>query len=372
MSFVTAAFISFLITLIITPQVIRLATACGCLDVPSGRRCHGKPTPLWGGVAFFIGVLPVLFAALGGRALISCASALFLIVGTGLIDDRWVLGWKAKAAGIASAATIVIFGSNTVVHHIGAYGPFGAVELGSLAIPFTYLGIIGVTNAINLLDGINGLAGGVSFLGFLFMGIAAAAAGNMTTALICFAYAGALIAFLLFNFPHARVFMGDAGSMFLGFSLSVTAITLTQNPAAPVAPMLPVVVLLLPIFDAVRVLIIRLMKKKNPFHADKGHIHHLIMRNRISALKTVIILWSLSAVFGGVGLFLSSRTADDLLVFSLYSALFMSFFTMSLAWRRRQAQDKNRPPLYDVVRPLTRVPVNAETSERLEDRGWLA
>ena len=160
---------------------------------------------------------------------------------------------------------IVIFGGNTVITHVGTFGAIKSVELGWLSIPFTYFSIIGVTNAINLIDGLNGLAGGVSLIGFLFIGIAAASTGNVMVALVCFAFVGALVAFLLFNFPNAKIFMGDSGSLFLGFSLSLMAIHLTQGANSPVEPMMPVVVLLLPIFDALRVLFVRLMSQEKPF-----------------------------------------------------------------------------------------------------------
>lgn len=176
----------------------------------------------------------------------SYLAASFLLVGVGIIDDRYDLGWKVKFAANAAAATIVIFGGNAVISHIGTFGTIRSVELGWLSIPFTYFCIIGVTNAINLIDGLNGLAGGVSLLGFLFIGAAAAATGNVTVALLCFAFVGALGAFLLFNFPNAKIFMGDSGSLFLGFSLSLMAIHLTQDAGSSVEPMMPTVVLLLP------------------------------------------------------------------------------------------------------------------------------
>jgi UDP-GlcNAc:undecaprenyl-phosphate GlcNAc-1-phosphate transferase len=335
MHYLIACLASLLLTSILVPLVIRLATVCKCVDVPGRRHIHKKITPRWGGVAFFAGVLPVLLVLHAESAMTSYILASFLLVGIGAIDDRYGLNPVAKFAANAAAASIVIFGGNAVIHSIGTFGSVVSVELGWLSIPFTYLGIIGVTNAINLLDGLNGLAGGVSFLGFLIMGIIAVTAGNITVALVCFAFAGALVAFLLFNFPNAKIFMGDAGSTFLGFSLALMSVQLTQTAGSPVEPMLPVLVLLLPIFDTLRVLLVRLVNHRNPFKADKSHLHHLIVRKKISPVAAVVLLWSVTAVFGGTALALAPATSGMYLAIVLFASVLLSFFAVSLTWRRR-------------------------------------
>jgi UDP-GlcNAc:undecaprenyl-phosphate GlcNAc-1-phosphate transferase len=307
-----------------------------CLDVPGGRRTHKQVTPRWGGLAFFLGVLPVLFAVSPDRTLIPYFVASCIIVGIGLLDDRKHLPYTIKFAGMLAAVSVVIFGGHTVVDHIGSYGSLGRIELGSLSIPFTYLGIIGVTNAINLLDGLNGLAGGVSLLGFLFMGISAALAGNMPVAMVCFAFVGALAGFLRFNFPNARIFMGDTGSLFLGFSLSVTAVFLTQDVRYPVNPMLPVLVLFVPIFDAVRVMIVRILNLRNPFWADKSHLHYLMVRKRIPSPIAVALLWALTAVFGLTALIMIDKPSLFYLTVVLSSAVLMGALAEALVWRRKK------------------------------------
>ena len=341
MKFIVPLLISFILTFLAMPLVIRLAKACKCLDAPGERRLHEKITPRWGGVAFFLGVMPVLFLMNGDRTLTAYIIASFILVGIGILDDRYGLGWKIKLAGNAAAATIVIFGGNAVVHHIGAYGVLGSVDLGWYGIPLTYLGIIGVTNAINLLDGLNGLAGGVALLGFLFMGIAAGLAGNVQAALVCFAFVGALGAFLRFNFPHARIFMGDSGSLFLGFSLSFMAVHLTQNATSSLEPMFPVLVLLLPIFDALRVIFVRLLNRKSPFHADNLHLHYLMVQRDISPVNAVLLLWSMAAACGVIALVLAERTSASYLLVVTYASLFLGFFAFSLT-QGEQADEKNR------------------------------
>jgi UDP-N-acetylmuramyl pentapeptide phosphotransferase/UDP-N-acetylglucosamine-1-phosphate transferase len=256
----------------------------------------------------------------------------------GMIDDLKSLGWKIKFAGIAAAATIVIFGGDVVIHQIGSYGAIGRVDLGWFSIPFTYLGIIGITNAINLLDGLNGLAGGVSLLGFLFMGIAALIAGNIMLALVCFAFVGALGAYLLFNFPKARVFMGDTGSLFLGFSLSITAVMLTQDANTSVDSMFPVLVLLIPIVDTVRVLVVRVLNGKNPFKADHLHLHFLITQKNISPMNVTLLFWLVTAVFGWIGLSLTHGTSMSYLNVVLFGSLFLSLFAAALTQEQRKVE----------------------------------
>ncbi|MFZ2950952.1 MAG: FKBP-type peptidyl-prolyl cis-trans isomerase N-terminal domain-containing protein, partial [Desulfuromonadaceae bacterium] len=265
-----------------------------------------------------------------------------LLVGMGVVDDVKSLGWKTKFAGMAAAATTVIFGGNIVVHSLGTYGPLGQINLGWFSVPFTYIGIIGITNAINLLDGLNGLAGGVSLLGFLFMGIAAALTGNYTLALVCFAFVGALGAFLLYNFPNARIFMGDSGSLFLGFSLSLTAVLLTQGSNTSVDSMFPVLVLLLPIFDTIRVLTVRIMNGKNPFHGDNLHLHFLIMGKNISPVYVTLLFWSFTALFGGVALSLTSGNSISYLNVVLFASSFLSLIAAGLTRGGEHLATQNR------------------------------
>jgi len=341
MKFIVPCLVSFLLTAVLMPLVIRLAKRCNCVDVPGDRRLHKRITPRWGGVAFFAGVLPILYFVNGGGALTSYIIASFLLVGIGVIDDRKGLGWKVKMFVMASAATLVIFGGNVVIHNLGSYGSLGRVELGWLGIPFTYFCIIGVTNAVNLLDGLDGLAGGVSLLAFLFMGIAAALAGNIPVALVCFAFVGGLGAFLIYNFPNARIFMGDSGSIFLGFSLSLMAVFLTQEPSAPVEPMIPVLVLLLPIFDTLRVMTVRLLNRKSPFQGDNLHLHYLLVQKKLSPVRVVLLFWSVTAIFGGIALTMTDKTSASYLVVVLNASILLSLFAATLT-QRRQVRGEGR------------------------------
>lgn len=327
--------IPFLLTLFVTPLVIHLAVRFDCIDKPGKRRIHEHPTPRWGGIAFFIGILPVLLFLQIDRQIAAYLISSLLLLTMGGIDDWRHVGWKVKFFGIILAITIIIFGGGVVIDSIGTYGSYGKIELGILSIPFTYFGIAGVTNAINLIDGLNGLAGGVSLIAFLFIGIAAYLSGNYVLAVISIAFVGALGGFLRYNFPKARIFMGDSGSLFLGFSLAVFSVFLTQNPKFHIEPMFPVMVLLIPIFDTLRIILVRAFNLKNPFKADKTHLHHLLVRRGVSSVSAVIFLWGLSIALGATAMLLIRRTSTSYLIITLLVSLVFSFFADSLV-RRRQ------------------------------------
>lgn len=258
-----------------------------------------------------------------------------ILITLGGIDDRNPIGWRIKFLGIILATTVVIFGGGAVIHHIGTYGSYGRVMLGIFSIPFTYFSVVGVTNAINLIDGLNGLAGGVSLIAFLFFAIAGHLSGNYVVAAMSVAFVGALMGFLRYNFPKARIFMGDSGSLFLGFSLAVFSILLTQDKKSYIEPMFPVMVLLIPIFDTLRVMLVRVFNLKNPFRADKRHLHHLLVRRGVSAVNAVIFIWSLSIVFGLIAILAIKRTSTPYLVLFFLSSLVLSFYADSLSRRKR-------------------------------------
>lgn len=335
--------ISFLLTLFVAPFVIKTAHKYKCLDAPGKRRFHLHPTPRWGGLAFFIGFIPVAFIINLNKEMVSYLTASFIMVAMGAVDDWKHLGWKIKFAVIILATSIVMFIGGIKLSSIGYYGSFGDVTLGLFAVPFTYFCIIGVTNAINLIDGLNGLAGGVSLLGFLFMGTAAYVSGNYELALVAAAFVGALLGFLIYNFPKAKIFMGDSGSLFLGFSLAVYAILLTQNKEYHVNPMLPVIVLIIPIFDTIRVMLVRIFNLKNPFKADKTHFHHLLVRKGFSSKIAVIAIWVLTSIFGAISFMIFYRTSTPYLFIFLLSSLILTLFIDSIS--KPRTRRKNNPEI---------------------------
>jgi UDP-GlcNAc:undecaprenyl-phosphate GlcNAc-1-phosphate transferase len=310
---------------------------------------HCSATPRWGGLSFFPGLLPALLLTDLCRTDIALLISGAALVVFGMVDDYRNVNWKFKFAALAAVSSLMIFGGGTVIRSIGTYDLLGRIELGSASVPFTYFSIIGLTNAINLIDGLNGLAAGISLLGFLFMGIAAVATGQGEVALICFAFVGVLAAFLRYNFPRARIFMGDSGSLFLGFSLAIMAIRLTQGTTSGVAPLFPVLVLLVPIFDTLRVMVVRTLNGKNPFHADRSHLHHLIVRRNIPHTRAVVLLWTATFVLGGMSLTMLNHTSIAFLPFALLSSLLLGIFADTLVFRKREPRKSSQHRIPEIT-----------------------
>ena len=308
---------------------------------PEGEEFTASPRPRWGGLAFFAGVLPIFFFIHLDNRLVSYLAASSLLVAVGAIDDWKQLGFTVKLLAVLAATTIVVFGGDLVVQSIGTYGSLGEMRLGVMAIPFTYLCIVGVTNAVNLIDGLNGLAGGVSFIASLFMAVTAYLSQPSCRGL-CLAFAGAVGAFLRYNMlTRAHIFMGDSGSLFLGFSLSVFSVMLTQDPRHHVEAMFPMLVLLVPIFDTLRVMGLRAFSGKNPFEADTNHLHHLLLKAGFSPKKSVILLWSLTAALGLAATLIHFRgTSTPYLIVVLTGSVFLSLFADSLGKRAKFTETK--------------------------------
>ena len=343
--------VPFGLTLALLPITIHLARKWNCVDEPGGRRIHCEPTPRWGGIAFFLGILPLFYFIGLGRAFFSYLAASFLLVIIGGIDDRRELGFSTKFFAMLAAITTVIFGGGIQIHQIGTYGSMGLVKLGILAIPFTYLCIIGVTNSINLIDGLNGLAGGLSFFASLFIGVAAYLSRNFELAGICIGFTGALAGFLLYNFgTQASIFMGDSGSLFLGFSLSVFSILLTQDPKFHVEPLFPVLVLLIPIFDTLRVMGTRLFNGRSPFKADTTHLHHLLLSRGLPVTGIATLLWSLTLTLGITAVLLIKRTSMPYLMVVLGTSVLFSIFANSLVKEDARVRSVETPTTRPIVR----------------------
>lgn len=335
--------VPLLLTLAITPWVIQFARNIGCIDHPGVRRFHDNPTPRLGGLAFFLGTLPFFFFLEIESKNAFFVGGLFLLV-LGAIDDWRGLGWKWKFAGIILASSVAIFGGDIVIRQIGEVGTIGKIELGYAAVPFTFFAIVGLTNALNLIDGLNGLATGISILGFFFMGFAAFLSGNMPFTLLAAGFLGTLAGFFFYNFPRARIFMGDTGSLFLGYSLAVSAIILTQNPTFQIAPLFPVLVLIIPIFDALRVMAVRAFYFKNPFQADKTHLHHLLVRKALPPTSAVIFIWTMTLIFGFTSLILLGQNAMAFVMVILLVCILLSFYINILTLRPRRRRKSREVP----------------------------
>jgi UDP-GlcNAc:undecaprenyl-phosphate/decaprenyl-phosphate GlcNAc-1-phosphate transferase len=280
--FVTA----FVVTLITIPPIISLIKRYHLYDLPDARKEHTSPVPTMGGIAIMAGMMTALFMWFPFYNQITQISFFFSIVvlfALGIMDDLKDLSAKYKFVIQFALATLIAVSGVRITSFNGL---FGIEELNlSAQYTLTILAIVGITNAFNLIDGIDGLAGGLGFMSLLTIGMFLTMSGDVNTALIAFALGGAVLAFLYFNFNPARIFMGDTGSLVLGFVIAVLCIRLMQvnvgavKPVLPNAPIFVLGIVLIPVFDTLRVFASRIWKGKSPFAADKTHIHHLLTQS---------------------------------------------------------------------------------------------
>jgi UDP-GlcNAc:undecaprenyl-phosphate/decaprenyl-phosphate GlcNAc-1-phosphate transferase len=296
----------FFTTLLITPLIIKIALKLGITDQPNSRKVHVKQTPSMGGLAIYIGFLNCIwFSNIQNDFLLPILIGTVVIIITGLLDDYLVLSPPLKLTGQIIAAAIVIQ-SGVVVEFINV--PFGSiVYLGWFSVPLTLIWILGITNAINLIDGLDGLAAGVTSIVLLTISIIALGMFNYFVVMLAIILLGANLGFLVHNFYPAKIFMGDTGSLFLGFMLSVISLLGFKNVTL-FSLIIPVLILGVPISDTFFAIIRRAVNKQPLSHPDKSHLHHCLMRIGYSHRQTVIIIYVISTLFGLFAILFSKTT----------------------------------------------------------------
>ncbi len=282
------------ITIALIPFLKGYSVKINALDVPDGKRkLHGRPMPRLGGLAMTIGALiPILFWTSLDRFIVSILIGSGIIVCFGILDDIKELGYKTKFGAQLTAAVIVIFLGG--VHFPGCLESlvWSKVFYIAFSLPLTLFFIVGVTNAINLSDGLDGLAGGVSIFTYAGIGCLAYLSNNNLILLICVGVVGAIFGFLRFNTHPAVIFMGDSGSQTLGFMAAVLSISLVQNNP-PYSVALPLLLAGFPVLDTLTVMTERIIKKQSPFRADKGHFHHRLLRLGLYHTEAVFCIYIL-------------------------------------------------------------------------------
>lgn len=294
--------IAFAISLAATPFVITLAHKIGAVDVPdSQRRVHKKPIPRLGGLAIFYGFLVALlcFAKIDEQLRGILIGAL-IIVGIGIIDDVKQLRALIKLAAQLLAAVIVVFHNVriTAISVPGFISETGVLHLGIFSIPITIAWIVVVTNAVNLIDGLDGLAVGISSIASFSLFFIAILGGEQNVAIISAALAGGCLGFLPYNFNPAKIFMGDTGSQFLGFMLSAICIQGLFKGYVIISFIIPLLILGLPLFDTIFAILRRAWNHKPIMGADRGHLHHRLLDSGFSQKQTVAILYIIASILG--------------------------------------------------------------------------
>lgn len=287
------------------PNVIRLAHRIGAVDKPEQRKVHSRIMPRLGGLGIFSAFFIVLmFGVQVSDQILGIMVGGLVIFLVGMLDDMYQLPALIKLLGQCLAASLAIH-YGVVVSFVT--NPFnGPIDLGYLGIPLTFIWIVGITNAINLIDGLDGLAAGVSAIAAATMGYVAYTQGQQEMFVAAFILVGAILGFLPYNFYPARTFMGDGGSNFLGFILGCLAIMGLTKSTAVISLFVPIVILGIPIFDTFFAIVRRVGNKTPIFMPDKSHLHHRLMAIGYGHRRTVLIIYAISGFFGLAAIWLNS------------------------------------------------------------------
>ena len=339
-SWLRAAF-SLLVCAIAIPLAVPLARRLGMVDHPGGRKDHVGAIPVIGGLVIFLAVAlsTLVFESAASAMSLTFIAGAGLMVAVGQLDDRFDLHWRWRIAAQVAAALMMIHIAGVQVTHLQDVFGFAAPNMGLFAVPFTVFIVVGVINALNMADGVDGLAGSLSLVSLLLFTGFALYAGDLPVAASLLSLSAALVGFLLWNCrrpgqPRAKVFLGNGGSMLLGFVIAWTAVGLTQNPAHPVSPVLGPWTLALPLIDCVTLMIRRWHQGRSPFAADRQHMHHLLLDAGFRPTAVVLLLASLALVLGiGAAIALKLGVYRPLLVL-VFLGLLAGWYVFSYDYAR--------------------------------------
>ncbi|MFD1172388.1 glycosyltransferase family 4 protein [Oceanobacillus sp. M65] len=314
---VLLAFISTLLSLIITPIVIKYAKKLNATDKPNHRKVHTDPVPTLGGLAiymsFLIGLVILQPVSEYHLSIVVGAS---LMVGLGFLDDIFDLSAKLKFIVQIAAACIVVFWGGLQVEFINL--PFGGqIEFGILSTIITIFWIVGITNAINFIDGLDGLAAGVSSIALFTITVMAVMMGHLYVATVALVLFFSVLGFLRYNFFPAKIFMGDTGALFLGFMISVLALLGFKNVTI-VSFIIPIFILGVPISDTLIAMVRRYINKQPMSSPDSSHLHHSLVKFGMTHKQTVLFIYALSAMFSLAAILFSMTTVwGSILIFTV-------------------------------------------------------
>jgi UDP-GlcNAc:undecaprenyl-phosphate/decaprenyl-phosphate GlcNAc-1-phosphate transferase len=349
------------------PLLARMAIKWGIVDHPGGRKVHSAPIPRIGGLAMAAGVFVAAFAAIDLQAqdrwfLVAAA----VLVAFGAMDDRFDLDYRIKFLGqFLAVAIVVVLGKARVI----AVTLDDRVMLPAwISLPLTIVFLIGITNAVNLADGLDGLAGGTTFLCLCAVALLSSIGDQGASTALCLAFAGAVLGFLRFNTYPASIFMGDAGSQLLGFTIGVLSIRATQTAASQVSSAIPILLLAIPILDTLSVMVQRVGEGRSPFSPDKNHIHHKLLALGLGHHEAVMVIYMVQGT-----LFIAAyllRYESDLIILGFVTA----FFVLAIAILQFAARSTAKHPAVAPVpeAPLSRVVTVIQKPELLPRFSYLA
>ena len=344
LQYVVPFIIALVVSYLLTPGVKKVAIKVGAVDRPNARKVHTHVIPRLGGLAIYIGFMAaVLFCVPLHHELIGMLLGCTAIVAIGIWADICNIPARVKLVGqIAAACIPVAFG----IQIEWLTNPFGDILVlpEVIAIPVTIFWIIGFTNTVNLIDGLDGLAAGVAFIASISMFLLAVNLNQFLPALIIVSMAGAALGFLQYNFNPAKIFMGDTGSMLLGYTLAVSAVLGLVKTAATVALVVPIIALGLPILDTTFAIIRRRMSGVPIFQPDKGHLHHRLLALGMTQKQAVLIMYFVSMMLGIVALFVANVSYQTGIVTVLVVLAVIIYSAKRIGILRKSTTDSTRKP----------------------------
>lgn len=356
-------FLAFVVALSVTaaliPVLVRWAPAIGLTDAPGPRKVHSMPVPRVGGLAMAAGLLvPTLVTVQLTPSIRGVLLGLIVLLVFGLWDDRVNLGYRTKFAGQVLAAGLCMVVGNV---HVGSLMIGSVIVLPEAVSDFmTFLFLIGITNAVNLADGLDGLAGGLVLLCLCAIALFAAMSGNLTVAEMALIEGGAVLGFLRFNTHPARIFMGDSGSQMLGFSVGALALLATQGEACPLSAALPLLLLGLPIMDTLSVMATRIRAGRSPFSADSNHLHHRLLALGFAHREAVLLIYMMQVALVLLAYFLRFESDSDVCIaFCLFAGAVLGLLHRASkdGWRLKHLGDSGRIRHYiNSFTPAGRIP----------------
>ncbi len=336
--YILSILVAVIISFALTPLVKKLAHKVGAIDIPKDdRRVHKDPMPRLGGLAMYIGfiVSTMLFTDLS-KSIIGMILGATIIVIMGVVDDIKPLPAKLKL-GIQILAALVLVAFDIQIEYVTNF--FKPDELiffkPIISIPLTIFWVVGITNTVNLIDGLDGLAAGISAIAAITLAYVAHILGQGTFVILTLAVAGSCIGFLPYNFNPAKIFMGDTGSLFLGFILASISVEGALKGPATLAIVVPVLALGLPIFDTTFAILRRICNGRPIMEADKGHLHHRLLSLGLCQKRAVLVLYLISSMLGVSAIFVLNQKYFDSAIMLIITAAIVAV-PVNHSWIQKQ------------------------------------
>lgn len=327
------ALTALMISIIATPFIRKFAIHIGVISIPKdNRRVHKKPIPLLGGLSIYLSFIITLILKKGSVTTWEWGVVLgsSVIAFGGFLDDKYdIKPWQKLFFQVAAACCLIAFGVRIrlITNPFYKINPYINMDLW-ISIPFTIIWIVGITNALNLIDGLDGLAAGVGFISTVTIFIVALLNGRQEAVYMTAILSGAILGFLPYNFNPASIFMGDTGSQLLGFLLAAISMEGAIKSAAAFSIAVPILALGLPIYDTLFAIVRRKINGKPIMQADKGHLHHRLLDMGLSQKQAVIIMYLISAVLGGIAILAMEVTKASYVLLAL-----VMIVLVVLAWK---------------------------------------